>query len=78
VSTIGSRGEAQPVTALAVRLKQSGNEVKVVAPPDFEELVTGNGIDFTPVGPNLRNAPAIETTPDADWPRSRSGNSSAS
>lgn len=64
VSTIGSRGEAQPVTALAVRLKELGNDVKVVAPPDFEELVTGNGIDFTPVGPNLRNATAIKTTPD--------------
>ncbi|MDX8144938.1 glycosyltransferase [Lentzea sp. BCCO 10_0061] len=64
VSTIGSRGEAQPVTALAVRLKELGNDVKLVAPPDFEELVTGNGIDFTPVGPNLRNATAVKTTPD--------------
>ena len=64
VSTIGSRGEAQPVTALAVRLRELGNDVKVVAPPDFEELVTGNGIDFTPVGPNLRNATAIKTTSD--------------
>ena len=64
VSTIGSRGEAQPVTALAVRLKELGNDVRVVAPPDFEELVTGNGIDFTPVGPNLRDATAIKTTPD--------------
>lgn len=54
VSTIGSRGEAQPVTALAVQLKALGNDVKVVAPPDFEELVTGNGVDFTPVGPVLR------------------------
>jgi vancomycin aglycone glucosyltransferase len=64
LSTIGSRGEAQPVTALAVRLRELGNDVKVVAPPDFEELVTGNGIDFTPVGPNLRDATAIKTTPD--------------
>ncbi|MFJ5988753.1 glycosyltransferase [Lentzea sp. NPDC092896] len=63
VSTIGSRGEAQPVTALAVRLRELGNDVEVVAPPDFEELVTGNGLDFTPVGPNLRNATAIKTTP---------------
>ncbi len=54
VSTIGSRGEAQPVTALAVQLKELGNDVEVVAPPDFEELVTSNGIDFTPVGPLLR------------------------
>ncbi|MDX3655811.1 glycosyltransferase [Streptomyces sp. ID05-26A] len=64
LSTIGSRGEAQPVTALAVRLKALGNDVEVVAPPDFEELVTGNGVTFTPVGPNLREATAIGTTPD--------------
>ncbi|MFS8098520.1 glycosyltransferase, partial [Lentzea alba] len=64
VSTIGSRGEAQPVTALAVQLKALGNDVKVVAPPDFEDLVTGNGLDFTPVGPNLRNAAMPKLTPD--------------
>jgi vancomycin aglycone glucosyltransferase len=56
VSTIGSRGEAQPVTALAVQLKALGNDVEVVAPPDFEDLVTGHGIGFTPVGPHLRTA----------------------
>lgn len=63
VSTIGSRGEAQPVTALAVRLRELGNDVKVVAPPDFEELVTGNGVDFTPVGPLLRKRTAIGSDP---------------
>ncbi|KOV80765.1 glycosyltransferase [Nocardia sp. NRRL S-836] len=60
VSTIGSRGEAQPVTALAVQLTMLGNDVTVVAPPDFEELVTGNGIDFTPVGPFLRDAAKVD------------------
>ncbi|GGN23383.1 glycosyl transferase [Lentzea pudingi] len=64
LSTIGSRGEAQPITALAVRLRALGNDVEVVAPPDFEELVTGNGVTFTPVGPNLRAATAVGTTPD--------------
>ncbi|WP_394616605.1 glycosyltransferase [Lentzea sp. JNUCC 0626] len=64
LSTIGSRGEAQPVTALAVRLRELGNDVHVVAPPDFEELITGNGLTFTPVGPNLRTATAVKSTPD--------------
>lgn len=64
VSTIGSRGEAQPVTAPAVRLQELGNDVKVVAPPDFEELVTGNGIDFTPVGPHLRTVTAVKLKPE--------------
>jgi hypothetical protein len=69
-ATIGSRGESQPVTALAVQLKALGNDVEVVAPPDFEELVTGNGIAFTPVGPTLRNATAVKTTPDEPVARS--------
>lgn len=64
VSTIGSRGEAQPVTALAVQLKALGNDVKVVAPPDFEDLVTGNGLDYTPVGPHLRTATAVGLKPE--------------
>ncbi|MET9632420.1 glycosyltransferase [Lentzea sp. NPDC006480] len=63
VSTIGSRGEAQPVTALAVQLKALGNDVKVVAPPDFEELVTSNGLDFTPVGPMLRTFRSADLKP---------------
>ncbi|GAB2844795.1 glycosyltransferase [Lentzea nigeriaca] len=64
LSTIGSRGEAQPVTALAVQLKELGNDVRVVAPPDFEDLVTGNGIDFTPVGPVLRTVTAVKLKPE--------------
>jgi vancomycin aglycone glucosyltransferase len=64
VSTIGSRGEAQPVTALAVQLKELGNDVRVVAPPDFEDLVTGNGLDFTPVGPRLRTITAVKLKPE--------------
>ncbi|HUQ61910.1 glycosyltransferase [Lentzea sp.] len=66
LSTIGSRGEAQPVTALAVRLTALGHDVEVVAPPDFEELVTGNGVGFTPVGPVLRTVTAIKP---ADLPK---------
>ncbi|MGI5505778.1 glycosyltransferase [Lentzea sp. CA-135723] len=64
LSTIGSRGEAQPVTALGVRLQALGNDVRVVAPPDFEDLITGNGLAFTPVGPVLRDVKAVKTTPD--------------
>ena len=64
VSTIGSRGEAQPVTALAVQLKALGNDVTVVAPPDFEDLVIGNGLDYTPVGPHLRTVTAVKLKPE--------------
>jgi vancomycin aglycone glucosyltransferase len=54
LSTIGSRGDVQPVVALASRLRECGEEVRVCAPPDFADWVEGLGIPFTPVGPLLR------------------------
>jgi vancomycin aglycone glucosyltransferase len=53
LSTIGSRGDVQPVVALAVQLKALGQEVRVCAPPDFRDWIDGLGIPFTPVGPQL-------------------------
>ncbi|MEV7028099.1 glycosyltransferase, partial [Kitasatospora sp. NPDC093558] len=51
LSTIGSRGEAQPVIALALRLTELGQEAVVCAPPDFEELARSLGIGYVPEGP---------------------------
>lgn len=53
LSTIGSRGDVQPVVALAVQLKSLGQEVRVCAPPDFRDQIEGLGIPFTPVGSEL-------------------------
>ncbi len=55
LSTIGSRGDVQPVVALAVRLRELGEEVRVCAPPDFRDWIDGLGIPFTPLGPELRS-----------------------
>ncbi|MFF3440445.1 glycosyltransferase [Streptosporangium sp. NPDC002721] len=55
LSTIGSRGDVQPVVALAVRLRELGEEVRVCAPPDFRNWIGGLGIPFTPLGPELRS-----------------------
>ncbi|MCC3773036.1 glycosyltransferase, partial [Streptomyces sp. UNOC14_S4] len=54
LSTIGSRGEAQPVVALAVQLKKSGHDAVVCAPPDFREWAESLGVAYVPVGPELR------------------------
>jgi vancomycin aglycone glucosyltransferase len=54
LSTIGSRGDVQPVVALAVQLRELGHEAPVCAPPDFREWVEGLGIPFVPIGPELR------------------------
>jgi len=36
LSTYGSRGDVEPMVALAVRLRELGAEVRVCAPPDKE------------------------------------------
>jgi vancomycin aglycone glucosyltransferase len=53
LTTVGSRGDVQPILALAVRLQELGQEVRVCAPPDFDELIQAHGIPFTPIGPRL-------------------------
>ena len=53
-STIGSRGDVQPVVALASHLKTLGHEVRVCVPPDFREWIESLGIPVTPIGPEVR------------------------
>jgi vancomycin aglycone glucosyltransferase len=53
LSAIGSRGDVQPLVALAWELKALGQGVRVCAPPDFRDWIDGLGIPFTPVGPEL-------------------------
>jgi vancomycin aglycone glucosyltransferase len=55
LSTIGSRGDVQPVVALAVQLRELGQEVRVCAPPDFGEWIEGLGIPFVRLGPDVRS-----------------------
>ncbi|UMP06415.1 glycosyltransferase [Amycolatopsis sp. EV170708-02-1] len=55
LSTIGTRGEVQPLVALAVRLRELGREVRLCAPPDFREWAERLGISFAPLGPELRS-----------------------
>lgn len=55
VSTVGSRGEVQPVAALAVRLRELGQDVRVCVPPDFHDLIDGLGIPVVPLGPRMNS-----------------------
>src|SRR5690349_17305929 len=69
LSTIGSRGDVQPLVALAVELKTLGQEVRLCVPPDFREWIEGLGMPVTSIGPELRStakpkaAPAAPATP---------------
>jgi vancomycin aglycone glucosyltransferase len=61
-STIGSRGDVQPVVALASHLKVLGHEVRVCVPPDFRQWIEGLGIAVTPIGPEVRRFAASRPT----------------
>jgi len=54
LTTIGSRGDVQPLVALASHLKALGHGVRVCAPPDFRVWIESFGIPVTPVGPEVR------------------------
>ena len=54
LSTIGSRGDVQPLVALALRLKALGQEVRLCVPPDFRDWVEGMELSVTPIGPEVR------------------------
>ncbi|TWP47522.1 glycosyltransferase family 1 protein [Lentzea tibetensis] len=64
LSTIGSRGEVQPVAALATRLIADGHEARVCAPPDFGDWLTSLGVRFTPLGPEVRKPHTERPTPE--------------
>jgi vancomycin aglycone glucosyltransferase len=56
LSTYGSRGDVEPMAALAVRLRELGAEVRVCAPPDqeFVDLLAGVGVPMVPVYQSAR------------------------
>src|SRR5215211_7200716 len=58
LSTIGSRGDVQPLVALATQLKALGQEVRLCVPPDFRDWIDSLGMPVVPIGPELRKATA--------------------
>ena len=73
LSTIGSRGDVQPLVALALQLKALGQEVRLCVPPDFREWVDSLGIPVTPIGPEVRKFTASKppVTPGPPSPERR-------
>jgi len=67
LSTIGSRGDVQPLVALALELRALGQEVRLCVPPDFRDWIDGLGLPVTPIGPELRKLTAASppATPPA-------------
>ena len=66
LSTIGSRGDVQPLVALGLQLKELDQDVHVCVPPDFREWIEGLGMSVTSIGPELRSTG--KTNPMASRP----------
>jgi vancomycin aglycone glucosyltransferase len=60
LSTIGTRGDVQPLVALALQLRALGQEVHFCVPPDFHDWIDSLGFPATPIGPKLRQMPAVD------------------
>ena len=50
----GTRGDVQPMLALATGLIKNGHEIILCAPPENEELVKRYNCHFVPFGPNYK------------------------
>jgi vancomycin aglycone glucosyltransferase len=69
LSTYDSRGDVEPLVALALRLRELGAEVRVCAPPDCAGLAEV-GVPMVPFGQSVR--PLVYGSrfrPAADEPR---------
>lgn len=53
LATIGSWGDIFPVIGLAKGMSEAGHDVQVAASPAYEELVRGEGLSFSGIGPAL-------------------------
>jgi len=64
----GSRGDLEPLAALALRLRGLGAEVRVCAPPDeeFAALFGRVGVAVIPLGPSTRSIAAGLKAPSPD------------
>lgn len=54
LATVGSRGDVQPMLALAQTLVARGHVPVVAAPPNFETWVRSLGFDFAPLGIDMQ------------------------
>ncbi|GAA4972002.1 glycosyltransferase [Actinoplanes utahensis] len=63
LATIGSRGDVQPLVALGTRLRALGHQVRVCAPPDFQDWLTELGFEAAAIGPPMRQALATKPRP---------------
>lgn len=71
LSTIGSRGDVQPLVAIALALQALDQEVRLCVPPDFRDWIESLGMPVTPIGPELRSTGKANPTAARPTPEQR-------
>jgi vancomycin aglycone glucosyltransferase len=68
MSAVGTRGDVQPVIALALEVRELGHQVRLCVSPNFVEQAAGLGFEARPLGiemrPPRRGESAPTTVPD--------------
>jgi vancomycin aglycone glucosyltransferase len=54
LSSIGSRGDVQPILALALELRALGQRARLCVAPNFKEWIESYGLECVPIGPDLK------------------------
>ena len=54
LSSIGSRGDVQPILALALELRALGHRARLCVAPNFKDWIELFGLECTPIGPDLK------------------------
>jgi vancomycin aglycone glucosyltransferase len=54
LSSIGSRGDVQPIVALARELQALGHLARLCVAPNFKEWIESYGLECIPIGPDLK------------------------
>jgi vancomycin aglycone glucosyltransferase len=71
LSTIGSRGDVQPILALALELQELGHQARLCVAPNFIDWIESYGLECVPIGPDLKKltggiAPANPVMPSPE------------
>jgi UDP:flavonoid glycosyltransferase YjiC (YdhE family) len=54
IASLGSRGDFQPMAALAVTLARRGHDVRLIAPRGYEEFVGDPGVNLRMIDYDVR------------------------
>jgi vancomycin aglycone glucosyltransferase len=55
LSSVGTRGDVQPIVALALRVRELGHDSRLCVPPNFVKWARGLGFEAVPVGVEMRH-----------------------